>query len=77
MATSGSMFMSRQTISSVAALGLIFGAHHASAVTHDDLAFHYAPVHYQDTDSSDYPSDYVTAFDSVRVDARRFVAAKG
>jgi hypothetical protein len=57
------MFMSRKTILSVAALGLIFGAHHAHALTHDDLAFHYAPVHYQDTDSSDYPSDYVTAFD--------------
>jgi hypothetical protein len=34
-----------------------------AAVSYDDLAFHYAPMHYQDTDSSDYPSDYLTAFD--------------
>jgi hypothetical protein len=35
----------------------------AQAVNHSDLAFHHAPVHYQDTDSSDYASDYLTAFD--------------
>lgn len=33
------------------------------AVTDFDLAFHYAPVHYQDTDDSDYPADYVTSID--------------
>lgn len=31
--------------------------------TPKELAFHYAPVHYQDTDSSDYPSEYITAID--------------
>jgi len=42
-------------------LSLTFGCAHA--VNYSDLAFQYAPVHYQDTDSSDYPSDYITAFD--------------
>ncbi len=31
------------------------------AIDYRDLAFHHAPVHYQDTDSSDYKSDYLTA----------------
>lgn len=35
----------------------------AWALTPAELAYHHAPVHYQDTDSSDYPSDYITAFD--------------
>ena len=35
----------------------------AHARTPAELAFHHAPVHYQDTDSSDYPSDYITAYD--------------
>jgi len=35
----------------------------ALAAAPADLAFRYAPVHYQDTDSSDYPSEYITAFD--------------
>jgi hypothetical protein len=35
----------------------------AQAGPYDALVFHHAPVHYQDTDSSDYPSDYITAFD--------------
>jgi hypothetical protein len=47
-------------VSSLAAL-LVSGA--AYADFHADLAFHHAPVHYQDTDSSDYPSDFITAFD--------------
>ena len=46
-----------------ATLGLLASFGTAHAVTNSDLAFHYAPVHYQDTDSSDYPSDYITAFD--------------
>ena len=37
--------------------------HSAHAATFEEIAFHYAPVHYQDTDSSDYPSEYITAFD--------------
>jgi hypothetical protein len=41
----------------------LLAAGSAGAVTDQELAFHYAPVHYQDTDSSDYPSDYLTAFD--------------
>ncbi|BFU96679.1 MAG: hypothetical protein NTNFB02_34010 [Nitrospira sp.] len=28
-----------------------------------DLAFHHAPIHYQDTDSSNYRADYITNFD--------------
>ncbi|UUZ49895.1 hypothetical protein LP420_07065 [Massilia sp. B-10] len=35
----------------------------SAAAAPADLAFRYAPVHYQDTDSSDYPSEYITAFD--------------
>lgn len=35
----------------------------ALAITNAELAYRYAPVHYQDTDSSDYPSDYITAWD--------------
>lgn len=43
--------------------GLLAAAAGASAVPASELAFHYAPVHYQDTDSSDYPSEYITSFD--------------
>ncbi|MFZ3048007.1 MAG: hypothetical protein WA151_18995 [Desulfatirhabdiaceae bacterium] len=28
-----------------------------------DLAYRWAPVHYQDTDSSDYDADYLSAVD--------------
>ena len=28
-----------------------------------DIAFYYAPIHYQDTDSSNYRADYITRFD--------------
>ncbi|WP_394616973.1 hypothetical protein JNUCC0626_46415 [Lentzea sp. JNUCC 0626] len=35
----------------------------AHAVTDHDLAFHWAPVHYQDTDSSDYDADYLSTVD--------------
>lgn len=35
----------------------------AAAVTDQELALHHAPVHYQDTDSTDYKSDYITAID--------------
>lgn len=45
------------------ACALAASAASASAATPAELAFRYAPVHYQDTDSSDYPSEYITAFD--------------
>ncbi len=45
------------------ALALAASAPAASAISSADLAFHHAPVHYQDTDSSDAASDYITAFD--------------
>ncbi|NUT92528.1 MAG: hypothetical protein HOY78_10905 [Saccharothrix sp.] len=35
----------------------------ASAATDAELAFHWAPVHYQDTDSSDYDADYLSTVD--------------
>ncbi|WP_367129826.1 hypothetical protein [Saccharothrix sp. HUAS TT1] len=35
----------------------------AHAATDAELAFHWAPVHYQDTDSSDYDADYLSAVD--------------
>lgn len=35
----------------------------AQAVTDHELALHHAPVHYQDTDDTDYKSDYITAID--------------
>ncbi|MGX7825042.1 hypothetical protein ACTG9Q_08105 [Actinokineospora sp. 24-640] len=35
----------------------------AAAVTDLELATRWAPIHYQDTDSSDYDADYVTAVD--------------
>lgn len=33
------------------------------AVTDADLAYRWAPVHYQDTDSTDYDADYLTSVD--------------
>lgn len=35
----------------------------ASAATDAELAFHWAPVHYQDTDSSDHDADYLSTVD--------------
>jgi hypothetical protein len=46
-----------------ATLGLLAGVSGAHAATHAELAFQHAPAHYQDTDSSDYPSEFLTAFD--------------
>src|SRR6185436_1252898 len=46
----------------LAVAALVAASTAARATTTADLAFHYAPVHYQDTDSSDYPSDYLTSF---------------
>lgn len=55
--------MLKRLIVGGAAVAMFAQIDSALAVTNSDLAFHYAPVHYQDTDSSDYPSDYITAFD--------------
>jgi len=56
--------MSLKTFFPVAALTVVGAVSSAwGATSYADLAFHYAPIHYQDTDSSDYPSDYITAFD--------------
>jgi len=55
--------MLKKIVLSGIALGALASIDDAQAVTNSDLAFHYAPAHYQDTDSSDYPSDYITAFD--------------
>lgn len=35
----------------------------AHAVSDADLAYHWAPVHYQDTDSSDHDADYLSTVD--------------
>jgi hypothetical protein len=51
------------TKTSLLACALTLAAMSAHADPYDALALHHAPVHYQDTDSSDYPSDYITAFD--------------
>lgn len=53
----------RGTITLAATLGWLACSHGAHAATHAEVAFQHAPAHYQDTDSSDYPSDFLTAFD--------------
>lgn len=45
------------------ALTLIACCHFSQAAFHDDLAYHHAPIHYQDTDSTNYPAEYITAVD--------------
>ncbi|MCW7538027.1 hypothetical protein OOT46_09225 [Aquabacterium sp. A7-Y] len=55
--------MSRTMAALVLCASLLAAAEGAQAVSPAELAFFHAPVHYQDTDSSDYPSDYITAFD--------------
>lgn len=50
-------------LKTILCLTLLAGAAAAQAATPAELAFRYAPVHYQDTDSSDYASEYITAFD--------------
>lgn len=44
-------------------LALVFSASGVNAAFYDDLAYHHAPIHYQDTDSSNYPAEYITAID--------------
>jgi hypothetical protein len=53
----------RGRIASAAALGWLACVHSVEGATHAEVAFRHAPAHYQDTDSSDYPSDFLTAFD--------------
>jgi hypothetical protein len=53
----------RSTLSVGATLSLFAVLTSAQSVTVGELAFQHAPAHYQDTDSSDYPSEYITAFD--------------
>ena len=56
--------MLKKTIVALAAgMGLSIASISAQALTTAELAFRYAPVHYQDTDSSDYASEYITAYD--------------
>ena len=55
--------MSTRLLSLAFCAGLAATSTTAGATSAADLAYHFAPVHYQDTDSSDYPSDYITAFD--------------
>ncbi len=47
----------------LAVTALAFAASGVEAAFYDDLAYHHAPVHYQDTDSSNYPAEYITAID--------------
>jgi hypothetical protein len=56
------MTMRAHAVSVAIATGSLLAAA-AHAGPYDALVFHHAPVHFQDTDSSDYPSDYITAFD--------------
>jgi hypothetical protein len=44
-------------------LALVSPIHAAAAPTDADLALRWAPVHYQDTDSSDYDADYLSKID--------------
>ncbi|WP_148715934.1 hypothetical protein [Chitinolyticbacter meiyuanensis] len=54
----------RANLSVLAATALtIIATAPSLAASHDELAYRHAPVHYQDTDNSDYASEYLTAFD--------------
>jgi hypothetical protein len=44
-------------------LALVLGVAGAQAMTHEEIALRWAPIHYQDTDSTDYFSDLITAVD--------------
>ena len=46
-----------------ATLSVLAGLGTAQAATHSEVAFQHAPAHYQDTDSTDYLSEFLTAFD--------------
>ncbi|WP_086665090.1 hypothetical protein [Lentzea kentuckyensis] len=53
----------RASLLAVALFTTILAAPAHAAVSDHDLAFHWAPVHYQDTDSSDYDADYLSTVD--------------
>jgi hypothetical protein len=53
----------RGRIALATALGWLVCVQDVQGATHAEVAFRHAPAHYQDTDSSDYPSDFLTAFD--------------
>ncbi|MEU5694990.1 hypothetical protein [Actinosynnema sp. NPDC020468] len=59
------MTPARKVVSALAAaLALpVFLTAPAEAASDADLAFHWAPVHHQDTDSSDYDADYLSTVD--------------
>lgn len=53
----------RASLLAVALLTTTLAAPAQAAVSDHDLAFHWAPVHHQDTDSSDYDADYLSTVD--------------
>ena len=59
------MFPARKIAASLfaAAAVSVFVTTPAHAATDAELAFYWAPVHYQDTDSSDYDADYLSTVD--------------
>ncbi|MBB5959381.1 hypothetical protein FHS29_006002 [Saccharothrix tamanrassetensis] len=59
------VFPARKAAASlIAAVALtVLVATPAKAATDAELAFHWAPIHYQDTDSSDYDADYLSTVD--------------
>lgn len=50
--------MFKNTLTALMLSSVIATAHGAF---YDELAYHHAPIHYQDTDSSNYPAEYITA----------------
>ncbi|MFD4639103.1 hypothetical protein ACFWN2_17425 [Lentzea sp. NPDC058436] len=53
----------RASLLAVALFTTTLAAPAQAAVSDHDLAFHWAPVHHQDTDSSDYDADYLSTVD--------------
>ncbi|WKB55592.1 hypothetical protein [Eleftheria terrae] len=55
--------MPRSMVALATCAGVLLAPAVVPAATPAELAYHHAPVHYQDTDSSDAASDYLTAYD--------------
>ncbi|VUD40232.1 hypothetical protein TDB9533_00015 [Thalassocella blandensis] len=53
--------LKRALTAGVFSLSSLSAATHAGF--HEDLAYYHAPIHYQDTDNTFYPGDYITAID--------------
>ena len=53
----------RASLLAVALITTALTAPASAAVSDQDLAFHWAPIHHQDTDSSDYDADYLSTVD--------------